>query len=282
VGWHTGKHKHGEEALHIVEGSGFSIVNGVRYDWAKCSTMVLPFGSEHQHFNTGPVPARYFSVLSVHLEHFVGVHRTVQFEHCGPTTASPDAPASADGLDERGRRIVLRLEQAPVHLGGEGGKPPPTIEPGKPLVLGTREGMKRMGGAHMAKRTELMRWGTQTNGFQIQEQEISDILTDSPHSYGGTHAHMEAILYILDGTGHSIIDGEEVPWKKGSCLQVPGPQTVHQHINDGDVESQMLRVAAGVRYFFEPAAREEFPFLYFAIGKAAEQRERQRERVREG
>src|SRR5690554_1814056 len=32
-GCHTGKHEHGEEGIYIVEGTGFSIVNGRRYDW---------------------------------------------------------------------------------------------------------------------------------------------------------------------------------------------------------------------------------------------------------
>ena len=32
VGAHMGMHKHGEEAIHIIEGTGFSIMDGVRYD----------------------------------------------------------------------------------------------------------------------------------------------------------------------------------------------------------------------------------------------------------
>src|SRR3972149_690099 len=56
VGYHTGEHAHGEKAIHIVAGEGFSVVNGTRYDWAAGSTMWMPFGSRHQHFNTGPRP----------------------------------------------------------------------------------------------------------------------------------------------------------------------------------------------------------------------------------
>ena len=32
VGWHTGKHVHGEESIHILKGRGFSIINGQRFD----------------------------------------------------------------------------------------------------------------------------------------------------------------------------------------------------------------------------------------------------------
>src|SRR5580692_7691485 len=55
VGWHTGRHRHGEESMHILEGEGFSIIAGQRFDWHKSSTIQIPFWAEHQHFNTGAV-----------------------------------------------------------------------------------------------------------------------------------------------------------------------------------------------------------------------------------
>ena len=72
-GWHTGKHEHGEEAIYIVEGEGFSIVNGVKYEWNKGSVLWMPFGSQHQHFNTGTETARYFSAMALHVEHWMGM-----------------------------------------------------------------------------------------------------------------------------------------------------------------------------------------------------------------
>jgi quercetin dioxygenase-like cupin family protein len=292
VGWHSGGHTHGEEAIYIVEGSGFSIVNGVRYNWAKGSTLVIPFGAEHQHFNTGAIPARYLSVLAIHLEHLCGLHRTTQLAECGETTGLPDLPVSPDGLDDRHRRIVLPIELAPVRTGGEGDKMP-VIEPGKPIVIGTLEGYAEAGipmGAHKAQIVEFMkclsRRGVEpVNDFHPFEQEISGILTDAPHEYGGTHAHMEAHLYITAGTGHSIVDGERIDWKKGTCFHVQGPQTVHQHINDSDVPSEMIRIAPGIRYFFEQMARGgtefPFPYLYLAARQGFDGRERERERERE-
>jgi hypothetical protein len=44
----------------------------VRYEWKTASTLVVPFGAEHQHFNTGQTAARYFSAMSAHLEHMCG------------------------------------------------------------------------------------------------------------------------------------------------------------------------------------------------------------------
>ena len=280
-GCHTGKHKHGEESIFIVQGSGFSIINGVRYNWKKHSTLNVPFGAEHQHFNTGNETVRYFSAMSVHLEHFCGLHRHTQYEEKGQNRDLPNIPASPNGYDATGRRICLQIEEAPVRIGGEGGTPPPPIEEGKPLVLGTLDGMQAIGGNHKAKLTNFMRIGKPTNDFKAMETEISGILTDSPWEAGGTHAHMEAHLYIIDGVGHSIVDGERIDWKVGTAFQVPGPQTKHQHVNDRGEESSMIRVAFGIRYFFEAMAKEEFPYLYFAYRQFADGAQRERERERE-
>ena len=32
VGWHTGRHRHGEESIHILDGEGFSVIAGERFD----------------------------------------------------------------------------------------------------------------------------------------------------------------------------------------------------------------------------------------------------------
>lgn len=256
--WHTGEHAHGEEATFIVSGEGFSVVNGVRYDWATGSTLWIPFGARHQLFNTGREPVRYYSVMAVHLEHYLGLHKTEQFGEHGPSQVLPDVPRSITGLDAGGRRIVLKWEEAPRRTGSEddGAKK----RAGQAPVVGD-EAYNVTRATHHSVFVDFMRRGS---GFQNKEVEISGILSDTPHSRGGKHAHMEAILYILEGEGHSIVDEERVPWKKGTCFQIQGPQTVHQHFNTGNLPSQMLRAAAGVRMnFFQKVAEERFPYLWF-------------------
>lgn len=276
-GWHTGKHKHGEEAIHIVDGTGFSVVNDVRYDWKKNSTLLIPFGATHQHFNTGDKPARYFSALAPHLEHFVGMARIVQAAECGPTKSPPVVPVSATGFDERNRRIVMQIEEAPLGLGegGEGGPRPavaltPPVALDKPIAVGTRDGYAAAGIPEDAQHAHtgptaptFMSIRKQNNGFQPHEIEITGILSDDPRQTSGTHGHMEAMIYCLEGTGYTLVDDVKVPWKKGTCLHVQGPQTKHQHVNDGEVPSQLLRIAPALRYFFETVARDEFPYLYY-------------------
>ncbi len=258
VGWHSGKHQHGEEGIYVVEGQGFSVVDGVKYAWGKGSTLWMPFGSEHQHFNTGRVPVRYYSVMAIHLERYLGLAKLTQLEETGATEVLPQPPVSANGLDAKGRRIVLTWEDAPkVYSGAE------TYQATGRAQTATDEAARATrGAAHHSFWVHMMRPET---GFQNKEIQISGILSDAPGQHGGKHSHMEALLYILQGEGYSIVDGEKVPWKKGTCFHVQGPQTTHQHFNESKTEeSHMLRSAPGVRMFFmQEAADGMFPYLWW-------------------
>ncbi|MQA62038.1 MAG: cupin domain-containing protein [Actinophytocola sp.] len=269
----TGCHRHGEEAIYIVEGEGFSVVNGVRYDWKTGSSMAIPFGATHQHFNTGDTTATYLSVMSVRLEAFCGLHFTEQLEDHGKIARIPDVEISADGFDQAGRRIRLHIEDAPDLGGGKaqaaGLVDVPEVSEDNPIVVGDLVGMEKLFQVHKAELLEFMRIGKDRNGFQVHEQEISGILVDPPYERGGKHAHMEAHLYVLDGEGYSIVGDDKVPWKKGTGLVIPGPQTPHQHVNESAVPARMLRIASGIRYFFEKAAKEEWPYLYLQVREGA-------------
>jgi quercetin dioxygenase-like cupin family protein len=162
-------------------------------------------------------------------------------------------------LDSKGRRICLSLQDAPKKYAKADARKATTQG-----MVENRGADDRAAGSHHAFYIQFMR---PENGFQNMELEFSGILSDNPHGNGGKHAHMEAILYILQGEGYSIVDGEKVPWKKGSCLHVQGPQTVHQHFNTSDEPSLMLRSAPGIREnFFQVLAKERFPRLWFEQG----------------
>ncbi|MBI2304443.1 MAG: cupin domain-containing protein [Chloroflexi bacterium] len=51
----SGKHRHVyEEAHFICEGTGYTVQNGVRYDWKEDDLVCVPVGVTHQHFNADP------------------------------------------------------------------------------------------------------------------------------------------------------------------------------------------------------------------------------------
>ncbi len=260
--WNTGKHSHGEEAIYIVEGEGFSVVDDKRYDWDTGSCLFMPFGAVHQHFNSGDKAVRYLSVMALALERFAGVAKVLQYEEAGESymgkTEGVDK-AETDIHPDYGR-IVMRLKDAPVRSGGESKRQ--HAERTDEFSLTSAKEMWAAGTpSHRARTIDYMQPGSD---FKAREVQITHILIDEPGKNSGKHGHMEALLYVLEGEGYSIVDGEKVPWKKGTLLQVQGPQTVHQHFNTGQVESRHLRIHFGLRSdFFQAIARREFPYVYY-------------------
>jgi quercetin dioxygenase-like cupin family protein len=262
--WHTGKHSHGEEAIFIVQGKGFSLVDDLRYDWDAGSCVFMPYGSVHQHFNVGEEPVFYFSVMALPLERFAGLAKIMQYEEARET-ATDDVEgitlAESEVHPEYGR-IVLRLKDAPSFDEKEAGAVRAKREDEFTKTMPKEMKMSDVGW-HRSRSIEFML--PKENNFKAREVMITSILCDKPGMYGGRHGHMEALLYVLQGEGYSVIDGEKIPWKKGTLLHVQGPQTVHQHFNTGQVESQQLRIHFGLRsLLFQPAARRVFPYKYYA------------------
>ena len=68
-----------------------------------------------------------------------------------------------------------------------------------------------------------------------------DITTISPNSNDRKHRHYyETILFVLEGAGYSIVEGDKVEWKAGDALHIP-PWSWHQHFNtDLDKEVKFL------------------------------------------
>jgi hypothetical protein len=65
---HSGKHRHqGGLAIYVLEGEGYTVVDGQRYDWEAGDLLLLPIkpgGCEHQHFNKDPDrPARWLALI---------------------------------------------------------------------------------------------------------------------------------------------------------------------------------------------------------------------------
>lgn len=65
---HSGRHIHqGGLAIYVVDGKGYSVVDGVRHDWKAGDLLILPIkpgGSEHQHFNENPdEPSHWIALI---------------------------------------------------------------------------------------------------------------------------------------------------------------------------------------------------------------------------
>lgn len=72
----SGKHRHqGGLVIYVLDGVGYSIVEGERIDWKKGDLVILPLkpgGVEHQHFNLDPdKPSRWAAFLPIVLSEHV-------------------------------------------------------------------------------------------------------------------------------------------------------------------------------------------------------------------
>ncbi len=69
---HSGKHRHqGGLVIYVLEGEGYTVVDGERHDWEAGDLLLLPVkpgGVEHQHFNKDDArPAKWIAFISAQL-----------------------------------------------------------------------------------------------------------------------------------------------------------------------------------------------------------------------
>lgn len=263
VGWHTGKHRHGEEAIHILEGEGFSIIEGERFDWHKNSTIQIPFWAEHQHFNTGDMPVLYLSGMAFDLERFVRLARIEQMEPCGPNDRVQLAgfPAEESQYYANGSRAVIHLEDAPTD---------PALEPQGTIA------------AVANQHHHLLYLAVPGNGFQATSVAVTHMWEEPPYHHSGRHKHLEAVVYALEGEGYTDMHGEQVAWSAGDVLYVPPAMWEHEHTNDNPAPIKQLRIQFGIRFWFTDIWPEGFTSqrIYDSDGKPIEAGPIERERER--
>jgi uncharacterized cupin superfamily protein len=265
AGHHGGRHCHGEEAIHVLRGSGCIVVDDRRYDFRAGTTIHVPFATEHQLFNTGDDEVEYVSAAAMDLDLFARLGRLEQIAPKGANEPNfESALAAEDGqFDAIGRRIALHLEDAPDeqkrreearrehgeqghgqgHDHGQGHGEP---EQAKPSQNPHRHGaiFVLMGGGESPS--------DERNGFQAVSVAMTNIFEEVPHTSSHCHSHTEAMLFVLEGIGFSEIDYEHYDWEAGDAVHVPPKMTRHEHFNPSDRRTRTLRIEFGIRYFYEP------------------------------
>jgi len=77
----TRYHKHHNEAvIYIIEGKGYSIVQGKRYDWEQGDALYVPPFNWHSNHNTGDNRAIYVGITNKRLLNWLGLDRWVEIE----------------------------------------------------------------------------------------------------------------------------------------------------------------------------------------------------------
>jgi quercetin dioxygenase-like cupin family protein len=223
VGWHTGKHLHGEEAIYVERGEGFLLLDDARYDFRPGTIFHIPYRSTHQLFNTGNEPVAYLAGLAWPLEASIYMGRIEQMEDTGqndPAALARVPSENSQSWPTDGRRISMYEEQ--FELSDE-------TKHGATYFLMGRSGIQ--------------------NGFKATSVAISSIFVDLPRSKSHSHSHPEAYLYALQGNGYSEIGGKKYEWEQGDAVHIPPGMMHHQHFNPSDSDTKELRFEFGIRYW---------------------------------
>jgi mannose-6-phosphate isomerase-like protein (cupin superfamily) len=284
TGHHTGRQRHGEEAIHVLSGSGFIVVDERRYDFHAGTTIHVPYMGEHQLFNTGADDVEYVTASSIDLDLYAMLGRFEQLEEKGANEPGFEdrIPAEDGQLDTQGRRIALHLEDAPDEQkrreearrrAAEAGDGPEEHAHGSGghgheghgheahghggLGQGTGRGRKRNENPHRHGAIYILMGGGESpsderNGFTAVSVAMTNIFEEVPHTSSHCHSHTETVLFVLEGVGFSEIDHEHYDWEAGDAVHVPPKMTRHEHFNPSDKRTRTLRIEYGIRYFYEP------------------------------
>lgn len=247
MGWKSLGHRHTVEAvLHVLQGTGHSIIDGVRYDWEPGDFISVPMFSWHRHLNTGGEDFVYLAATTGPLSLSLGmaVYEDERypdywvFGHKSESAMKSLIPGSDDSTR-------VRTEEA-------SGRDPlsPTDALYKELLFFSSGEEKRRRASRVSvkgsglefERTPMGRVRyviDPKTGFLMRV--LGTLLAEvSPGKRSGAHRHMyEEVNYITSGSGYSIIEDRRYDWSQGDVLCIP-VFSWHQHFNIGDTPARFL------------------------------------------
>ncbi|MBI4332732.1 MAG: cupin domain-containing protein [Chloroflexi bacterium] len=260
-----GRHRHVREAIfYIIEGEGYEVHDGKRYDWQAGDIMTVPSYCDHQHFNPNPTRrARMWYSVSPMVE-FMGIHWVEQIEMrsgyripedarpvYGPdkqvtgTTGILPVANLAGYITRDGRefkigfnqaiqnRINCRLENV-MHID----KPRDTYE--EYVKLLEDEVTWRQSVPHVVRGAPVPFENTRMGRIKFLVTPKSDCGLKTydaflqelpPGGRSGKHRHVtEEVHKILQGRGYDVHDGVRHDWEAEDVVCIP-PYAEHQHFN---------------------------------------------------
>jgi quercetin dioxygenase-like cupin family protein len=222
-------HGHGhqnEATFYILEGKGYEIHDGVRYDWEEGDFAIVHTEAVHRHFNASQTERALALVIKAKAAWmYLGLiqqGRSKPFEK--PGYGPRQDWSQLWSRDAKARKKVVKRADTKWET--------------------TRDGRVRVISA--PERTDVRSYAV-----DLYEQEIA------PGGASGKHWHMaDEVVYVISGNGHSLqwdveadiddkyyarIANEPTRWEfgKGDVLYVP-QNMVHQHFSDGDEPLRVL------------------------------------------
>ncbi|MHB8631732.1 MAG: cupin domain-containing protein, partial [Candidatus Limnocylindria bacterium] len=216
-------HGHGhqnEACFYILEGTGYEIHDGVRYDWEQDDFAIVHTDCVHKHFNANPDTRALALVMKA----------KCTWMAMGMWQQGRSGPFDAQGYGPREDWSQLWTPGATAKK--------KVVKKSDTRWEDTRDGRVRI--ISSPDRTD-----TRTNSVDVYQQEIA------PGGTSAKHWHMaDEAVYVMSGKGHSLhwdVEAEiaekyyarvaRTPsrwdFSAGDLLYIP-QNTVHRHANDGD------------------------------------------------
>ncbi len=245
--WKTLGHRHTVEAvIHWMEGSGYSIIDGQRYDWEAGDFICVPMFAWHRHINTGDKPALHVASTTGPLCMGIGtaVYEDERFPEywiyaqqgedalrtlipAGEETKDHNAVApKADQFETEAARLYA--EQVAFASEEEERR-----RSSKVLVRGRDLKFERTAMGAVAYVVDYR------IGFHVKA--LATLVAEIPSGKrSGAHRHFyDEIDYIRAGSGYAIVDDKRYDIKKGDGLAIP-TFAWHQYFSTGDEPLRIL------------------------------------------
>ena len=222
---------------YILEGSGESIQEDVKFPFAAGDVVIIPLYRVYQFAANSEEGFRAW-LPQVRLWHGQGLLCREQFD---PEERRMENQTGSDQTHEaifQARRRVqnptatkTRYDWFLSRLAEEN-----RVERETPRLIrgtdcsweSTRQGRLKF---CMSRWTEVA-----ARALDLVVQEISS----GEHS--GEHRHIfEELLLVVKGRGHDVHEGTRHPWEAGDLICIP-PMIAHQHVNDGEDAAQLISV----------------------------------------
>ncbi len=217
----THRHMH-DTVVFVLEGQGRSTIDGQRVEWSAWDALHTPARAWHRHTNSDQQrPARLLAVTDAPLIEALGLQHLQDVGDAEPPAeqgpaGSRDAPSP--GGESFYEQELMRSAQARAERAGAR-----RITRFKDVTFrvsprGTRTSLLVDGSL-----------GFRTSGLSMAMFQIPPGKAQSRHRHPG-----EAILYVVQGHGYTMIDDRRQDWESGDALLV-NRYCWHQHFN-GDPE----------------------------------------------
>ena len=255
---HSGMHRHqGGLVLFVLEGQGATEVDGEKVPWEAGDLILLPIkpkGVEHKHFNNDPQKGcRWMAFIYVPIWDHVA-SEMVQLElhpEFAKRVTDQQAYIQAKAENTLGTQFFRgqaddqvydeRLGGAkPLRAGGNGGTLMEEL-----FRLRDRQRDLRKKARWIVKGGDLP-WENNSQGIMkwYMHPVMEDIVIQTylfymqeipPGSRSGKQLHQgNQVIQILEGKGHTVMDGVKHTWEAGDLVQLPLRRdgVIFQHFND--------------------------------------------------